>query len=71
MSLEVKRRIMIVNRDICSFSHTMRFKLIYREVKVILYQTFILPILTHGSESWNMDTSNKTIFKVYEGKILW
>ena len=70
ISLELKRRFMLANRSFFSLSQILKFKLTSRRTKIILYKTLILPVLTYGSESWTLGSTEEMTLGTFERKTL-
>jgi len=68
--MEIKVRFQAGNK--CYFSLTMLLKsrLISRNLKSLLYQTLIKPIVTYGSETWTLRKIYEYALLVFERKVL-
>jgi hypothetical protein len=44
--------------------------LLYGNVKVKIYKTIILPVVSYGSETWSLTLREENILRVFENRVL-
>lgn len=70
VSLEVSQRIVKANRCYFGLRRHLRSSDLTRQTKCLLYKTLIRPVLTYGSETWTLTSSEEKEVAVFERKIL-
>ena len=66
---EIRRRVTLGNRCYFGLLNLLRSKAVHRNLKYILYETLIRPVVTYGSESWCMTNKEEQILLTFERKI--
>jgi hypothetical protein len=66
----VKDRIQVGNRAYAAKYHMLKSKIVKRSVKMQIYKMLIRPVVTYGSEAWNLTKSDENVLRIFERKIL-
>jgi hypothetical protein len=66
----IKDRIQAGNRTYAANHHMLKSKIIRRAVKMQKNKTLIRPVVTYGSETWNLTKSDENLLRIFERKIL-
>ena len=53
---EIARRINLANRCLFGLGSIIRSKLLFRNTKLLIYKTLVLPVLMYGSEAWTLSS---------------
>jgi len=69
-SAEINNRIMLANRSYFGLVNIFKAKNISRKYKVILYKTFIKPVLMYGAAAWVLSKADELRLGVFERKVL-
>ena len=67
---EVIRIIALGSRCLYGLNHLLRSKHLSRSTKIQIYQTLILPIVTYGSETWELGATDCERLLVFERRVL-
>ena len=70
VSLEIKRRITLVNSCYNGLNRQLSNRDVSRTPKPILYMMHTLPVLLYGSESWTVLSTDAVALRVFERKVL-
>jgi len=49
---------------------SMKSRIIYRNIKTLLFKTLIRPVLTYGAETWELSKQDEHRLSIFERKIL-
>jgi hypothetical protein len=66
----VKERIQAGNKANFANNELFRNKLISRSTKMQIYRTILRPVVTYGSETWTLPTTEENSLRIFERKIL-
>lgn len=69
-SEEIIRRIVLGSRCLYGLNHLLRSKHLTRSTKIQIYNTLILPIVTYGSEAWELTKADCERLLVFERRVL-
>ena len=69
VSLEIKRRISLVNRCYYGLNMQLSNRDLFRTRKLILYKTLILLVHLYGAEAWTLLDTNAAALRVFERKV--
>jgi hypothetical protein len=67
---EIKRRLNLGNACYHSGQNLLSSCLLYRNVKIIIYKTIILPVVLYGCESWSLTLREEHRLRVFENMVL-
>ncbi|KAJ4439205.1 hypothetical protein ANN_07324 [Periplaneta americana] len=67
---EIKRRINMGNACYYSVEKLLSSSLLFKNLKVRIYKTVILPVLLYGCETWTLTLREEHRFRVFENKVL-
>ena len=70
VSLEIKHRITLANRCYYGLNGQLSNRDLPRTTKLILYKTFIPPVLIYGAELWTLLSTDAAALRVFERKVL-
>jgi hypothetical protein len=70
MNEEIKSRINSGNACIHSFQSLLSSCLLFRDVKVKIYKTIILPVILYGCETWSLTLREEHRLKVFGNRVL-
>lgn len=70
VSQEIKRRIINGNKAYFVNLKLIKSRLLSRKTKIRIYKTLIRPVVTYGSEAWNLSASDCNKLRVFERKIV-
>ncbi|KAJ4442267.1 hypothetical protein ANN_12133 [Periplaneta americana] len=67
---EIKRRINMGNACYYSVEKLLSSSLLFKNLKVRIYKTVILPVLLYGCETWTLNLREEHRLRVFENKVL-
>ncbi|KAJ4431656.1 hypothetical protein ANN_20255 [Periplaneta americana] len=67
---EIKRRINMGNACYYSVEKLLSSSLLYKNLKVRIYKTVILPVLLYGCDTWTLTLREEHRLRVFENKVL-
>jgi hypothetical protein len=70
MHEEIKSRLNSGNACYHSVQSLLSSRLLSRNLKVKIYKTIILPVVSHGCETWSLTLREKQRLRVFENRVL-
>jgi hypothetical protein len=67
---EIKCRLNTVNASCHSVQSLLSSRLLYRNVKVKIYKTIILPVVLYGCETWSLTPREEHRMRIFENRVL-
>jgi hypothetical protein len=67
--MQIKWRLNSGNACYHSVHHFMSFRLLPKNVEIIIYMTIILPVVLHGSETWSLTLREEHRLRVFENGV--
>jgi hypothetical protein len=67
---EIKSRLNSGNACYHSVQSILSSSLLYRNLKVKIYKTIILPVVLYGCETWFLTLREENILRVFENRVL-
>ena len=68
-SVEVNARLIMANKAYYGLQNHMKWRIISRNVKTLLYKTLIRPVLTYGAETWVLSKQDEYRLSIFEREI--
>jgi hypothetical protein len=67
---EIKNRLKSGNACYHSVQNLLSSSLLYKNVKIKIYRTIILPVVLYGCETWSVTLREECRLRVFENKVL-
>ena len=67
---EIKRRLKAGNSCYYSVQTLLSSRLLYKNMKIKIYKTIILPVVLYGCETWSLTLREESRLRVFENRIL-
>jgi sorting nexin-29 len=69
VSIEVRKRILSAGRTFHGLRKTLRSKLVSRKMRLLIYKTFMRPVITYASETWTLTKTEERPLCSFERRI--
>jgi hypothetical protein len=67
---EIKRRLNSGNACCHSVRNLPSSRLLYKNIKMRLYETIIMPVVLYGCETWSLTVREEHRLRVFENRVL-
>jgi hypothetical protein len=67
---EIKRRLNSGNACYFSVQNLLSFRLLLKNLKIIIFKTIILPVVLYGCETWSVTLREEHRLRVFENRVL-
>ena len=67
---EIKSRLKLGNACYYSVQNLLSSSLLFKNLKIKIYRTIILPIVLYGCETWSLTLGKERRLKVFENRVL-
>ena len=67
---EIKSRLKLRNACYHSVQNLLSSSLLYKNLKINIYRTIILPVVLYGYETWSLTLREERRLKVFENRVL-
>ena len=67
---EIKRRLKLGNPCYYSVQNLLSSRLLFKNLKIKIYRTIILPVVLYGCETWSLTLREERRMKVFENRVL-
>jgi len=66
---EIKSILKLGNASYCSVQNLLSSSLLYKNLKIKIYRTIILPIVLYGCETWSLTLREERRLRVFENRV--
>ena len=67
---EIKSRLKLGNACYHSVQNLLSSSLLYKNLKIKIYRTIILPVVLYGCETWSLALKEENRLRVFENRVL-
>jgi hypothetical protein len=67
---EIKRRLNSGNACYHSVQNLLSSRLLFKNIKIRIYKTIILPVVRYGCETWSLTLREEHRLRVFENRVL-
>jgi len=67
---EIKSRLKLGNACYYSVQNLLSFRLLFKNLKIKIYRTIILPVVLYGCETWSLTLRKERGLRVFENRVL-